>query len=114
MLCILQQRCIFAVQTNEQTNKRTNIVIIIKVQKVTAMRKNAINRIHKYFEKIESMIESINEIIEGEQQYYDERSYEWQDSEKGEDFSDRISSIEALRDDLENVVYDFNEMIEEY
>ena len=34
MLCILLYCCIFAVQTNEQTNKRTNIVITIKSTKV--------------------------------------------------------------------------------
>ena len=45
MLYILQQRCIFAVQTNEQTNKRTNIVIIIKVQKV--MRRTKVVKVSK-------------------------------------------------------------------
>lgn len=114
MLYILQQRCIFAVQTNEQTNKRTNIVIIIKVQKVTAMRKNAIKKINKFYDKIELIAESIREIVECEQQYYDDRSYEWQESDQGEDFLERISSMEVLMDDLEKVAYDLNEFIEEY
>lgn len=78
------------------------------------MRKNAINRIHKYFEKIELIAESIREIVECEQQYYNDRSYEWQESDRGEDFLERINSMEVLIDDLEKVAYDLNEFIEEY
>jgi hypothetical protein len=76
------------------------------------MRKSAIAKVKKYVDKIEIAMEMINEIIGREQDYFDERSDEWQESDKAEEFEDRINNVESFRDDLDNALYEINEWLE--
>jgi hypothetical protein len=76
------------------------------------MRKSAIAKVKKYVDKIEIAMEMINEIIEREQDYFDERSDEWHESDKAEDFEERISNVESFRDDLDSALYEINEWLE--
>lgn len=76
------------------------------------MRKGALNRVKKYKSKIEDMIADLEVIIDEEQGYFDERSDEWQESDKGEEFSDRIYAIEEFKDALENAIYDVDDVLE--
>lgn len=78
------------------------------------MRKGAIKKVAKYVHRINDVIEDLNEIISNEQAYFDERSDEWQEGEKGEEFSDRIYQVEELRDALENATCDIEDLISEY
>lgn len=76
------------------------------------MRKSALNKVKKMVCKIEDIVADLEYIIEAEQEYFDERSESWQESEKGEEFSDRIYAIEELKDALDNAVYEVNDMLE--
>lgn len=78
------------------------------------MRKGAIKKVAKYVHRINDIIEDLNEIISNEQAYFDERSDEWREGEKGEEFSDRIYQVEGLRDALENTTYEIGDLISEY
>ena len=74
------------------------------------MRKAAIKKVIKFADRIDDIIESLNEIISNEQAYFDERSEEWQESEKGEEFSDTLYKLEEFRDELENATYDIRDL----
>ena len=50
---------------------------------------------------------------ENEQYYFEERSEEWQCSEKGDEFQDRLYALEEFKDALDNAVCDINEVMEE-
>jgi hypothetical protein len=76
------------------------------------MRKGAIKKVARLAAQIEDIIEDLNEILENEQAYFDERSDEWQEGEKGEEFQDRLYALEEFKDALENAVYDVNDTIE--
>lgn len=76
------------------------------------MRKGALNRVKKYKSKIDDIIADLEVLIEEEQCYFEERSDEWQESEKGEDFSDRIYAISEFKDSLENAIYDVEDVLE--
>lgn len=76
------------------------------------MRKGALNRVKKYKSKIDDIIADLEVLIEEEQGYFDERSDEWQESEKGEEFSDRIYAIEEFKDALENAIYNVDDVLE--
>lgn len=76
------------------------------------MRKGALNRVKKYKSKIDGIIADLEVLIEEEQGYFDERSDEWQESDKGEEFSDRIYAIEEFKDALENAIYDVDDVLE--
>ena len=78
------------------------------------MRKGAIKKVAKYVHRINDILEDLNEIISNEQEYFDERSDEWREGEKGEEFSDRIYQVEGLRDALENAICDIEDLISEY
>lgn len=78
------------------------------------MRKSAIKKILSISEKIDALVERLNEIIESEQESFDNHSEEWQESEAGEEFSDRIYAAEELRDALENAAYDIQSTLESY
>lgn len=76
------------------------------------MRKGAIKKVARLAAQIEDIIEDLNEVLENEQCYFDERSEEWQCGEKGEEFQDRIDALTEFKDALENAVYDINDTIE--
>lgn len=78
------------------------------------MRKPAIKKIINISEKIDALVEKLNEIIEAEQDTFDERSESWQESEAGEEFSERIYAAEELRDALENAAYDIQSTLEHW
>ena len=50
---------------------------------------------------------------ENEQYYFEERSEEWQCSEKGDEFQDRLYALEEFKDALDNAVCNINEVMEE-
>lgn len=77
------------------------------------MRKGAIKKVARLAAQIEDIIEDLNEVLENEQCYFDERSEEWQESEKGDEFQDRLYALEEFKDALENAVFDINEVVEE-
>lgn len=77
------------------------------------MRKGAINKVARLAAQIEDIIEDLNEVLENEQYYFDERIEEWQCGEKGEEFQDRIGALIEFKDALENAVYDINEVVGE-
>lgn len=77
------------------------------------MRKGAIKKVARLATQIEGIIEDLNEVLENEQSYFDERSEEWQESEKGDEFQDRLSALEEFKDELDNAVYGINEAVEE-
>lgn len=77
------------------------------------MRKGAIKKVARLAAQIEGIIEDLNEVLENEQSYFDERSEEWQESEKGDEFQDRLYSLEEFKDALDDAVYDINEVVEE-
>lgn len=39
-------------------------------------------------------------------------SDEWHESDKAEDFEDRIYNVESFRDDLDSALYEINEWLE--
>lgn len=78
------------------------------------MRKPAIKKVISISEKIDALVEKLNEIIEAEQEAFDEHSELWQESEAGEEFSERIYAAEELRDALENAAYDIQSALDEY
>lgn len=78
----------------------------------TTMRKPAIKKVISISEKIDALVEKLNEIIEAEQEAFDEHSELWQESEAGEEFSERIYAAEELRDALENAAYDIQSTLE--
>ena len=63
--------------------------------------------------QIVGIIEDLNEVLENEQSYFDERSEEWQCGEKGDEFQDRLYALEEFKDALDNAVYDINEVVGE-
>lgn len=77
------------------------------------MRKGAIKKVARLATQIEGIVEDLNEILENEQCYFDERSEEWQGGEKGDEFQDRLYALQEFKDALENAVYDINEVVEE-
>jgi hypothetical protein len=77
------------------------------------MRKSAIAKLSKYVSKIEGIIADLSEVIDNEQNYYEERSDTWQECEKGEEFCDRIYQVESLRDDLENALNEIEDLLNE-
>lgn len=77
------------------------------------MRKGAIKKVARLATQIEGIIEDLNEVLENEQSYFDERSEEWQCGEKGDEFQDRLYALEEFKDALDNAVYDINEVVEE-
>lgn len=77
------------------------------------MRKGAIKKVARLAAQIEDIIEDLNEVLNNEQCYFDERSEEWQESEKGDEFQDRLYSLEEFKDALDDAVYDINEVVEE-
>lgn len=76
------------------------------------MRKGAIKKVARLAAQIEDIIEDLNEVLENEQSYFDERSEEWQCGEKGDEFQDRLYALEEFKDALDNAMYDINDMIE--
>jgi hypothetical protein len=76
------------------------------------MRKGAIKKVARLVAQIEGIIEDLNEVLENEQSYFDERSEEWQCGEKGDEFQDRLYALEGFKDALDNAVYDINDTIE--
>lgn len=76
------------------------------------MRKVAITKVAKLVKKVEDIVANLNEILETEQSYFDERSDEWHESEKANDFEERISNVESFRDDLDSALYEINEWLE--
>lgn len=77
------------------------------------MRKGAIKKVARLATQIDCIIEELNDILEDEQCYFDERSDTWQCGEKGDEFQDRLYALEEFRDTLETAVCDINEAIEE-
>lgn len=77
------------------------------------MRKGAIKKVARLATQIEGIIEDLNEVLENEQSYFDERSEEWQESEKGDEFQDRLYALEEFKDALDDAVYGINEVVEE-
>lgn len=77
------------------------------------MRKGAIKKVARLVTQIEGVIEEMNEVLENEQSYYDERSEEWQGSEKGDEFQDRLYAMEEFKDALDDAVFNINEVVEE-
>ena len=77
------------------------------------MRKGAIKKVARLAAQIEDIIEDLNEVLENEQCYLDGRSEEWQESEKGDEFQDRLYALEEFKDALDNAVYDINEVVGE-
>lgn len=77
------------------------------------MRKGAIKKVARLVTQIEGIIEDLNEVLENEQSYFDERSEEWQCIEKGDEFQDRLYSLEEFKDAIDDAVYDINEVIKE-
>lgn len=76
------------------------------------MRKSAINKVRRLVSRIDDIVEELNALIEAEQEYFDDRSEAWQESENGEEFSDNIYKVEELCDALENASYDISDLIE--
>ena len=77
------------------------------------MRKGAIKKVARFATQIEGIIEDLNEILENEQAYFDERSDEWQEGEKGEEFECRLYALEEFKNALDNAMYDINDTIGE-
>lgn len=75
------------------------------------MRKGAIKKVAKYVSRIEDIVADLNDILSDEQIYYEERSEEWQESDRGEEFQDVICAVEEFRDALENATYEMEEII---
>lgn len=77
------------------------------------MRKGAIKKVARLVTQIDCIVEELNDILEDEQCYFDERSEAWQCGEKGDEFQDRVYALEEFRDTLETAVCDVNEAMEE-
>lgn len=66
----------------------------------------------KPINKIENIAADLEELIEELTNYYDERSERWQDSDKGEEFSDHLYNLEELKDALENAAMDARDSLD--
>lgn len=66
----------------------------------------------KPINKIENIAADLEELIEELTNYYDERSERWQDSDKGEEFSDHLYFLEELKDALENAAMDARDSLD--
>lgn len=78
----------------------------------------------KQINKIQAAIDSLNDYkttieqkIEKRENYFDERSDKWQESEKGdeyyektEEWNDYLQEIESKIEDLENVIYEIEQL----
>lgn len=66
------------------------------------MAKSVANSVKKYVSKVNDLVMQLRELEESLQEYYDERSERWQESEAGEQFSDDIYAVTEFTDALEN------------
>lgn len=66
------------------------------------VQKRALSQIRK----VENLAADLEDILEDLQSYFDERSESWQESERGEEFSDHLYNLEELKDTLENAAMD--------
>lgn len=53
--------------------------------------------------RLQRIIDSLNELQQEMQDYYDEKTEKWQDGEKGEEYQAMMEGIEAAAMDLENL-----------
>ena len=61
-------------------------------------------KIEKITAKLEAIVAELEKMAEGAQDYYDERSEKWQESEKGEAWCDKISALEDASNSVGDAV----------
>lgn len=74
------------------------------------MKKSQLNKLKKYESKIIDLREDL-EILLGEMQDdYDSKSERWQESEKGEELQEQISSLENIVNAIQDAECDIEEL----
>lgn len=64
----------------------------------------------KIIKNLEVELEKLREHIQDREDYADERSEKWQESEKGERYMDKTIEIESQADELENIIIELKEL----
>lgn len=73
------------------------------------MTKKQKTQARKIWEKVQDQMSNVEQLLEVMNDYYNERSDDWQDSEKGEQFQDEISYIEQFYNDIVNACDELND-----
>ena len=60
----------------------------------------------KEIKKLEKIVEELREKLDAMEYTYDERSEKWQDSERGEEYQDKISAVDTAICDIECAITD--------
>lgn len=66
------------------------------------MTKKQKTQVKNILAKVQDQMSNVEQLLEEMNDYYNERSDEWQDSDRGELFQDHISYIEQFYDDIVN------------
>ena len=68
----------------------------------------------KQHEKIINALKNASEILsmekEHRQEFFDEKSEKWQESETGENYQNDIDKLEEIHDEIENQLNEFEEL----
>lgn len=64
--------------------------------------------VEKIQDKLNAVLEDINEFINDARASYDDKSERWQESDKGQAVDTWIGELEQARDDLENAIAEFD------
>ncbi len=62
--------------------------------------------------KLDALIDGYNQEIDSRTDYFNARSDKWQESEKGEVYSDITLALENARDELEEAKSEMEEIVE--
>lgn len=63
--------------------------------------------------KLESLEEEIMELHTAMEEWYDERSEAWQDSEKGEDYQEKMEYLDYAADGFQDIIDNLDSFIDE-
>ena len=77
------------------------------------MKKEQIADLQKAARLLEEAQNLISGVRENLQEYYDDRSEAWQESERGEEFQERIDSVANVYDEVETAFDYLTDIIEE-
>lgn len=62
--------------------------------------------------RLESVSQSMTDKIESREETFSSRSWQWQESEKGEAHEEKTQELQMILDDLDNVINDFQEFLD--
>lgn len=77
------------------------------------MKKAQLKRIRKIQEIISGCYSDLEEIQEELQESFDNKSENWQESEKGEEAQEEIDSVEELKDNCDSLQSDIEDFLNE-